>query len=146
MSRLFDNDALAIATIWAEARSEPAEGKIAVGEVILNRMRLRYFSKGRVASTVFHALQFSCFNSDNPWRDSIFDLEWGSPAVEECREAWRLAQSSQSVGAAVLYHTVAAPPGYENHWPPRWASAPGVVKVTTIAHHVFYEDRGAFTP
>lgn len=141
MSRMFSDEAIAVATIWAEARSEPLEGKVAVAEVIRNRMKLGYFSKGTVATTVFRALQFSCFNHDNPWRPVIFELDWDSPAVQECRQAWQLAVGgSNTVGEAVLYHTV-APPGPVKHWPPVWATAPQVVAVKTIARHVFYEDR-----
>lgn len=141
MNRMFSDEAIAVATLWAEARSEPLEGKIAVAEVILNRMKLSYFSNGTVAGTVFRPWQFSCFNHDNKWRNVIFELDWDSPAVKECREAWRLAQTSKSVGEAVLYHTIAQPAGTKV-WPPRWATAPRVQPVKTITRHIFYEDRG----
>lgn len=139
---MFSDEAIAVATIWAEARSEPLEGKVAVAEVILNRMRLGYFSNGTVAGTVFRPLQFSCFNHDNRWRNVIFELDWESDAVKECREAWRLATGgSKLVGNAVLYHTVAKPPSV-TYWPPRWATSEQVKEVKTIERHIFYEDLG----
>jgi spore germination cell wall hydrolase CwlJ-like protein len=142
MNRMFSDEAIAVATLWAEARSEPLEGKVAVAEVILNRMKMSYFSNGTVAGTVFRPLQFSCFNHDNKWRNVIFELDWDSPAVKECREAWRLAQAGpKTVGDAVLYHTIAQPAGTKV-WPPRWATDPRVQPVKTITRHIFYEDRG----
>jgi N-acetylmuramoyl-L-alanine amidase len=137
MSRLFTDDAIATACVWAEARSEPLDGKIAVAEVIRNRMHLGYFSDGSVAGTVFRPWQFSCMNTDNQWRSKIFELDWDSPTVKECAQAWQIAKGgSASVGKAVLYYAeyIAAP---------RWAKAEGVKLVKQIGRHLFFEDRAA---
>ena len=62
--KLFDDDALAIATIWQEAEGEPYDAKVAVGEVIRERMRRKYNSDGTIAGTVGRRFQFSAFNDD----------------------------------------------------------------------------------
>ena len=59
MARLIPEDKLAILTIAQEALAEPFEGKLAVAEVIRNRMKQRYMSDGTVEGTVLRAWQFS---------------------------------------------------------------------------------------
>lgn len=142
MTKLFSPDAIGVANIWAEARSEPLEGKIGVAEVTLNRMKLGYFSDGTVAGTVFRPWQFSWANTDNKWRSKVFELDWESESVKECKKAWDFAKGgSKTVGNAVLYHTIQKPKAAKV-WPPPWAKAEGVVVVKTINQHIFYEDRG----
>jgi spore germination cell wall hydrolase CwlJ-like protein len=149
---LFANTALAVATIVAEAGNQPLSGQIAVAEVIRNRTERRYASDGSIAGTVFKPWQFSCFGDGTPWRARIFKLTWADLQVQEAFRAWLTAhahvdggQSERSDVAkgAVLYHTIQAPvvKGKPVPWPPKWATAPGVVEVARIGDHVFYDDR-----
>ncbi len=101
--RLFSDDNLATANIWAESRGESYIGKIAVGEVMRNRMRLKYFSNGTVADTVFRAKQFSGFNDGNPWRNVIFTIDTDFIDVQECLKAWIESETSNYAKGAVLY-------------------------------------------
>jgi spore germination cell wall hydrolase CwlJ-like protein len=142
---LFADEALAVATIWAEARSEPLQGQIAVAEVIRNRMERRYSSNGTVAGTVLRPYQFSCFGDGTAWRPRIFGLKWDDPEVHLAQQAWKIAmglgdadERSNVAGGAVLYHTIAAP-SEVSAWPPRWART--CAKVATIGRHIFYDDK-----
>lgn len=137
VTKLFSPDAIAVANIWAEARSEPIEGKIAVAEVMLNRMKYGYNSDGSVADTVFRSWQFSWANTDNKWRSKVFDLDWESEQVKECRRAWEFAKGgSSTVGRAVLYYA-------EYIAPPKWSKSESVTLVKQIGRHLFFEDTKA---
>lgn len=50
--------------IWGEAANQPQEGRVAVGVVIRNRMRLHYQSDGTMIGTVEHPMAFSEFTDD----------------------------------------------------------------------------------
>lgn len=144
--RLFDRRLIGASTIWAEARSEPRSGQVAVGEVILERTRLQYSSHGTVESTVLWPKQFSCWNDSTPWREKILGLDLEEPAVAEALLAWDIAESNVSAGitltkGAVLYHTIARPATAQS-WPPGWATKPGVKEVARFGAHVFYTDEG----
>jgi N-acetylmuramoyl-L-alanine amidase len=132
--KLISPVALGVACVWAEARGEPFEGKVAVAEVILRRTRLRYFSHGTVASTVLWPFQFSCLNTTDPQRLRMFDLDDADPVVQECVLAWYAAKAGSShVPGAVLYHATSIEP-------PAWAKSPKVRRVAQIHRHVFYAD------
>lgn len=141
--RIFADEALAVATIWAEARSEPRSGQVAVAEVIRNRTRSRYSSDGTVASTVMRRKQFSCWNDSTEWREKILELDWESPEVQEARAAWMIAMEhdSDTVKGSVLYHTI-SPPAGALVWPPNWSKSPTAKLVAQIGRHVFYTDGG----
>ena len=127
--KLFQNDNLATANIWAEARGELFEGKCAVGEVMRNRMKLKYFSNGTVADTIFRAKQFSGFNDDNPWRHEIFELDDSDQLVRDCFRAWTMSETTGFARGAVLYCNLAIAT-------PVWA-IPGDL-VATVGKHSFY--------
>lgn len=139
--RIISDEALAIATIWAESRSEPRSGQVAVAEVIRNRTAQRKASNGSVASTILWPKQFSCWNDSTSWRDKIVSLDWEHPEVQEARAAWLIAthQDSETVRGATLYHTVTSP-GPRLLWPPSWANSPKVHRVATIGRHIFYTE------
>jgi N-acetylmuramoyl-L-alanine amidase len=69
-----DNAWLLARLIYAEAAGEPYRGKVAVGAVVLNRMRSGIFPR-TVAGVIYDPWQFSCvgnwmFNS-TPNKDSV---------------------------------------------------------------------------
>jgi spore germination cell wall hydrolase CwlJ-like protein len=132
MARLISDDALAIVTIWQEARGESQDGKVAVAEVIRNRIQQRYSSSGSVASTVLRPFQFSGWNSNTPWRAASTELDDADPVVAECAAAWQTAQGgSNTVSGAVLYYNPAAVPAE-----PPWVLDCDEVAVVG-AHHFF---------
>ena len=108
------------------------QGKIAVGRVIRNRMRTRYFSDGTVAGTVLYPYQFSGYNTKDPNRIPSAMIDSDSLDVEECTEAWqRSATEDGGVGDAVLYYN----PRYVTTIP-AWAVASKQVAV--VGAHVFF--------
>ena len=118
-------------TIAGEALGEPLIGKIAVAEVIRNRMKRGYASDGTVIGTVLRAKQFSMWDDKARLLAARIDDE--HPKVQDCVKAWELSATSNVTNGAVLYHTIMIDP-------PKWASAPSVKVATTIHRHRFYHD------
>lgn len=130
--RIVDDDQWAILTIIGESLNQPLAGKIAVGEVIRNRMKRRYASDGTVIGTVFRRKQFSMW--DDEARILAAKADDDHPRVKECIEAWKLSALSNVTNGAVLYHTTKVNP--------YWSGAPTVKKTVTIQDHIFYNDIG----
>ena len=130
---LIPGDALAIATIRAEADGEPYEGKLAVASVIRNRMRFCYQSDGTAAGTVFHPYAFSCWNTPMKTRAHWLQVQVEDPRTQEARMAWEASEKVSNVGDAVLYFN---PRGVSHE--PEWVKATTLVK--RISHHLFYFD------
>lgn len=53
-------------TIWGESRGESVEGKIAVGNVLRNRVRLGRFGGDTYQAVCLAKAQFSCWNAGDP--------------------------------------------------------------------------------
>jgi spore germination cell wall hydrolase CwlJ-like protein len=130
MPLVVDPDCLAALNIYAEARGEPFEGQVAVGNVVRNRMAKKYRSDGTVAGTVLAPLQFSWLNASNPYRAKIFQCDSGDPTYQRAVEAWRESAIRSAVADAVLYHAVTVRPS--------WAST--LECVAKIGRHWFYRD------
>ena len=128
--RIVDDDKWAIMTIAGESLGEPLIGKVAVGEVIRNRMKRGYASDGTVIGTVLKAKQFSMWDDKARLLAARIDDE--HPKVQECIKAWELSADSNVTKGAVLYHTVDVSP--------YWRKAKSVSHVTTIHRHMFYVD------
>jgi len=131
--RLISDEALAVLTVWQEARNQSFIGKCAVGEVIRNRMHRHYNSDGTVPGTVCRAWQFSGWNTQDPNRVPSLKLDDNDPMVQECMKAWRTSQATSYARAAVLYlnKSIVDPL-------PDWARDDKQVAV--IGAHTFYLD------
>ena len=127
--RLISEDALAIVTIWQEARGEPYEGKLAVGEVIRNRMKRNYFSNGSVSGTVLRDYQFSGWNVGDPNRISSIQIDDSDATVRECISSWKESNNSTFANGAVLYCNL-----HLAH--PSWAKPEKMV--AEIGNHTFF--------
>ena len=134
--RLVSDTALAVLTIWQEARGEPWEGKVAVAEVIRNRMKEKYSSDGTVAGTVAKPWQFSGWRSDDPNLMVSLRLDDDDPLVKECAKAWLEANNNGTNVAkgALLYLARRILPNA-----PSWVKNSD--RVAEIGHHVFYIPR-----
>ena len=100
--RLINDDALAIVTIYMEARGEHFEGKLGVAEVILNRQRQK---PGRtVAHVVARAFQFSGWNTRDHNRIPSLLIDDELPVVKECREAWRAAKDGTELTEGATHY------------------------------------------
>jgi hypothetical protein len=121
--------------IYYEAGFEPLEGRRAVAQVVINRMRHPAFPKS-VCGVVYQGArapvcQFSFVCDGSLYR---------RPALGAWKEAERVAQAAldgfveRTVGAATHYHADYVAP----YWAPRLA------KVSQIGAHIFYRWPGAW--
>lgn len=136
MPVLFSDEALAVSTIWQEARGEPFLGKLAVAQVIRNRVLLKYNSNGTVAGTVLAPYQFSGWNTKDPNRVISALIDTDDPIVGACRTAWLIALQTGVADKfpAVLFHA-STMSEY-----PEWSKSPNVKKIAEIGNHIFYTD------
>lgn len=128
--------------IWAEARGEGEEGRIAVGSVILNRVKhgrmndpwgRRY---GRSVHTVIMApYQFSWLNSNDPQYKRCVEIakDWverDAPGLDLCMDiAEGLLDGTIKRNVSSLYY-------HALYVKPKWADK--MVVERTIGNHVFY--------
>jgi N-acetylmuramoyl-L-alanine amidase len=129
--KLINPDSLAILTIWQEARGEPYQGKIAVAEVIRNRMERNYSSDGTVAGTIGRPYQFSGWNPLDPNFLPSLKLDDSDPTVIECIRAWNESSMTNHAKGAVLYCNL-------NLARPYWARAEKLL--VKIGEHSFFAD------
>lgn len=131
--RLITDDRLATITIWQEARNQPWEGKVAVGEVIRRRAQRKYNSDGTIAGTVAKPYQFSGWNTNDPNRVPSLLLDDSDSVVHDCLYAWFFSENSNYSKDAVLYCN---PRILRNM--PAWAKE--TKRVAIIGDHYFYVD------
>lgn len=121
--------------VYYEAGFEPAAGRRAVAQVVLNRMRHPAFPKS-VCGVVYQGsrspvCQFSFVCDGSLYRP---------PAAGAWREAKAVAEAAlvgyveTSIGSATHYHA--------NYVAPRWA--PMLTKIAQLGAHIFYRWPGAW--
>lgn len=116
--------------IYYEARSEPAAGRIAVGKVVLNRVKSRYYPNS-ICKVVFEGAsrktgcQFT-FTCDGSMQVPPRDAGWDR-SREAALNAW-LGLSDVTIGHATHYHTVSVEP--------KWAHT--LMRTADVGSHVFY--------
>jgi len=137
MPALVSQDTWAVLTVVGEALSEPYDGKLAVAEVIRNRMRRRYASDGTVIGTVLRPKQFSMWDFHQT-RTLAAKSNNDHAAVRSCETAWQEATvgGTDIAKGAVLYLRHDVDPK------PAWTTAPSVKLVGRIGAHLFYTDKG----
>ncbi|WP_199084346.1 cell wall hydrolase [Bosea sp. ASV33] len=133
-----DRDFLALArTIYGEARGESQEGRIAVANVVMNRVKIGPKRFGKTVEDVcLQDKQFSCWNENDPNRTIIQALQPGAnPRFDECCEAADLVlrgQVGDNSGEATHYYaTYIAEPS--------WVK-PKAKHTVTIGRHKFFTD------
>lgn len=143
--RLITEEALAVVTIMQEAEGESYLGKLAVAEVIRNRMNKLYASDGTVSGTVLRAKQFSGWNAASTKADPINAFRIRSvradndgQIVRDCIRAWNEARAgSNTVHGAVLYYSPSAlkAMGIDT---PDWALPDSADEVAIVGKHHFF--------
>jgi spore germination cell wall hydrolase CwlJ-like protein len=128
--RVIPDDVWGILCIFAEARGEPYEGQVAVGNVIRNRTERKHFSNGTTVGTVSEAYQFSWMNHTDAQRTRVLGASWDDPRVRVAAKAWFESQYDRPVGDALFYHA--------DYVHPTWAKAQGIELVRKIGRHLFY--------
>lgn len=118
---------IVVLTIYAEARGEPLEGKVAVAQVIANRAKLRGTS---MADECLRPKQFSCWNGGMKSPAMLLLKTKASIwAWKECVEAMAIIEREERKHPAT----------YTHYYNPKLAT-PGWslgVKQTKIGNHVF---------
>lgn len=119
--------------IYFEARGEPKRGQIAVGQVILNRVRSPIFPEticGVVYQGQMHKgcqFSFTCDgHTDNPRDNDQWSLAQDLANKIMSGEEWL-----PEVGYSTFYHA--------NYVSPRWARS--MNKIDKIGRHIFYKKR-----
>ena len=112
-------------TIYFEARGESDDGKIAVGQVILNRVKSRRFPN-TVKEVCLQPKQFSCYNDGEP---PIKDEKSYKKCEEAAEMCFLLQESGKDFGGADHYFA-------DYIKPPRWAKK--MEYLTKIGKHLFY--------
>jgi spore germination cell wall hydrolase CwlJ-like protein len=134
--RVVSDDVYGALNIFAEARGEPFEGQVAVGNVVRERMRLKYASDGTVVGTVWKSNQFSWTLSSDPQRIRVMRVDDEDPAWVEAMTAWKASETTKVVpSGTVLYHA--------EHVNPWWAESSAVRFVKRIGRHLFYTEERA---
>ena len=133
----FDSLMVAARTVYAEARSESEEGRLAVACVIWNRVRKRSWW-GRTLETVCRKRwQFSCWNAEIPGQPvdrnyqamMVVSYRRLAPYVDAVLKAQRVAGTAADPSkGACHYHTHAVNP--------RWSR--GIEPDAIIGGHRFY--------
>lgn len=123
-------------TMWGEARGGGEEAMRAVGHVIDNRRRAGMHG-AYVTDTVGAAFQFSCWNSGDPNRAAMMNVDLLRPGSRDHAQwltARRIAdeimggRSADPTGGALFYHSVDVAP--------RWSE--GMAPVRRIGGHLFF--------
>lgn len=133
------------ATLWAEARSEPVQGIIAVANVIRNRYSKPGWWGSDPSSVCLAPNQFSCWTPAGGERNyqrllSVMKQFAGGetitePGLRECIGIAHLTLGNylrDNVKGSFHYHTATLTPR------PKWAK--GKVPAVQVASHVFYND------
>jgi spore germination cell wall hydrolase CwlJ-like protein len=132
------DDQIMALTIYAEARGEIRQGKVAVGSVILERVDHRSWDGTTIKEVCLWPVQFSCYLPKDPNRPMLKDIadHWDeeikkNPVLQECFE---IAQDLIS-GKLERY-----PKALDYFNPkvchPKWADTKTLV--AQIGNHLFY--------
>jgi hypothetical protein len=119
--------------IYFEARGEPLQGQIAVGQVILNRVRSPNFPE-TICGVVYQGqmapgcqFSFACDGkTDTPKRDGHWALAQKLAKQITSGEVWL-----PEIGYSTFYHA--------DYVSPHWKSA--MNKIDSIGRHIFYKKR-----
>jgi hypothetical protein len=119
--------------IYFEARSEPLQGQIAVGQVIMNRVRSPQFPQ-TICGVVYQGqmapgcqFSFACDGkTDTPRQDSHWALAQRLARQITSGQVWL-----PEIGYSTFYHA--------DYVSPQWKSA--MNKIDTIGRHIFYKKR-----
>ena len=149
---LSDQDILAL-TLFGEARGEPIEGQIAVGQVIRNRVRIDIGNDGRpdwwgegYRGVCLAPKQFSCWNDGDPTQNSVLsrakvlrgqaDNTGGGADRMMAQLLWIADGITRSyvdddLRGATHYHA--------DSLLPKWAKS--MIVVARKGHHIFYREK-----
>ena len=117
--------------IYGEARGEPIEGQVAIGNVIKNRLENKERFGGNWKEVILKKWQFSCFNENDPNRVKMLD-----PELDIWEQCYVIAD-------AIFFDHFRDNVSGANHYvnpkiaQPKWIEGGKPVKV--IGNHSFYK-------
>ena len=127
-------------TIWGEGRGESYEGKVAIGNVIINRYKVSQATKksdwwgNTIEQIILHPYQFSCHNHNDPNKTKIAKL---TTEDYHYRESLKIARGILS--GAIKDNTLGATHYFAYKTvQPRWASK--MKRTKRIGNHDFYKN------
>ena len=127
-------------TIWGEGRGESYEGKVAIGNVIMNRYKISQATRksdwwgNTIEQIILHPYQFSCHNHNDPNKSKIALL---TSQDSHYRESLKIARGILS--GAIKDNTLGATHYFAYKTVrPRWASK--MKKTKRIGNHDFYKN------
>lgn len=116
--------------IYYEAAGESLPGKIAVGQVTINRVKSGYF-KPTICGVVHQSSQFS-WTIDKPrallLHERGVNKEAWQTSMQVARKILFEGERLQSVGDSLFYHTTAIKPSWANKFQ----------RVTVVGNHIYY--------
>ena len=127
-------------TIWGEGRGESYQGKVAIGNVIVNRYKISKATRksdwwgNTIEQIILHPYQFSCHNHNDPNKAKIAKL---TTADYHYRESLKIARG-------ILSGTIKDNTRGATHYfayrvvRPRWARS--MRKTRRIGNHDFYRN------
>lgn len=116
-------------TIYGEARGESAQGRQAVANVIMNRVKKGGWYGASVKDVVLKPYQFSCWNKSDINRNIILSATQAQLAPFRAIAERAIAGELPDItGGAVNYHAKGVTP--------YWAAK--MTKTATIGNHIFY--------
>lgn len=125
-------------TIWGEARSETVAGMEAVANVVMNRVRLTEYKKGKfwwgrgVTGVCRAPLQFSCWNLNDPNRAKLLAVTSNDSKFRVCLDI-----AARAVSGALRDNTNGADHYHTRSISPAWSR--GKRPVATIGSHIFFK-------
>lgn len=124
-------------TLWGEARGETLQGKEAVANVILNRLKHaqrkgRFWWGNSITEICQKPFQFSCWNTDDPNHKKLLSLSTSDAQFGICL---RIAQ--RAVNGLLIDHSNGADHYHADYVSPKWAKPDAIT--ATIGRHIFYK-------
>ena len=118
--------------LYGEARGEPDEGKIAIANVVMNRVNNPCWWGKDLYSVLKKPYQFSCLNDNDPNLPIIMSVTEDNPVFDRCLDIAKQAFSNKlpdiTKGANSYYaKSIAAP---------KWTV--GLTPTAEIGNHIFY--------
>jgi spore germination cell wall hydrolase CwlJ-like protein len=128
--RIVSDDTIAALNIWMEARSESFEGKVAVAEVMRNRLKNGWWGK-TITEVILAPYQFSGWNTNDRNRIKAMLLDDSDPQYQECVKAWQTAKGNTNFTKGALFYF-----NPKLAKTPVWATPQRFL--VTIGNHKFY--------
>lgn len=125
-------------TLYGEARGEAPKGIMAVGAVVMNRVRFaqergRYWWGNTVVEVCLRPWQFSCWNKNDPNLKEIQSVTLKNRRFRLCVDIAKQAMAAQvqdPTAGATHYHRIGLTPPWTRN----------ATQTAEIGQHLFYKD------